>query len=953
MENATELRPVSHEFYIDDDYHGAAFVGAKAADAMWFYRFDSSFIEVRDIFTCQDKVFASLSTIDIRQRFSQLLTSGELRIVNVQDAYVGEFHTLVFVVREVPEDRDHVFIWNLLTLQLQLLVSAPRLLTAVTVTAQQAFMVSHRLVKSWGKDRDRPHSLSDPSLIINGSRSRSQDSIDVNNLDEHEDENESFVDQRRPIQGNRRQLLILGHRNGWITVYKFTISLTGEVTCGKDPAHEKCIHNGSITSLATLSSQSAKEVPVVIAGTSEGKAMVLKYDDRDDKDALPVLEQIKHLRSDVLPITSITLESTTDNSGMILAIGQSLPRGQISQEYPAFSIYRLRLTKPESRLVGYVKPTVPEGEAITRGKTLAATVSEDGNGLRIHCAFEFDLDQGSSISELSIVQVNPKELERLDHVRMLVSESGGLLAISPQTNSYELLILYLNGLKTYVNAADISRSQQEDEWAEIGQGPDGKKDLTPIYHTYFPDTSKFCYTEAEMEEIEQRREQLGGKLFYDRLLEFVDLETGALYPPRSHPIQLNLWTNIYFNGDLEADNRNCLAYYLLKNQHGDASKQFLREHVIPPKFVDLMNGFWALDHFEFKNAVLYLSRPGLTVDWVEDVIEAICEHASPQLARQFLIAANLDLSTPKFITTKMKALLHSDFTEALYYQRSISGKTATETLQDNDQMSVDSTLTQEHLFYMLMDHCFLDKPNRKVIHELSLLTMTEAEESLFIKYCDSHSGLTSTIAQEFLILYYVNHARYMEAIRLHQKLLSIELEKDDAEKFHREAIERRNSRQFGGDNNTGGKPAMSKSQKRQVLMNRLIAILPAAQKMVLKIEEERKKATGANKASFAIGEEKTLDPTRSVVQSLMDQVDAPLASVKALDLDWITKSLAQNLGDEDGEVVVEEPEDEESIKGTVSDDQALDEQLEQALAAAKKPVSEAEVMELDDSDEDL
>lgn len=374
---------------------------------------------------------------------------------------------------------------------------------------------------------------------------------------------------------------------------------------------------------------------MVIAGTSEGKAMVLKYDDRDDKDALPVLEQIKHLKSDVLPITSITLESTTDNSGMILAIGQSLPGGQISQEYPAFSIYRLRLTKPESRLVGYVKPTVSEGEAITRGKTLAATVSEDGNGLRIHCAFEFDLDQGSSISELSIVQVNPKELERLDHVRMSVSESGGLLAISPQTNSYELLILYLNGLKTYVNAADISRSQQEDEWAEIGQGPDGKKDLTPIYHTYFPDTSKFYYTEAEVEEIEQRREQLGGKLFYDRLLEFVELESkyhlinreyvffflpskhvarlkylilvsaiaiiaGALYPPRSHPIQLNLWTNIYFNGDLEADNRNCLAYYLLKNQHGDASKQFLREHVIPPKFVDLMNGFWALDHFEFK-----------------------------------------------------------------------------------------------------------------------------------------------------------------------------------------------------------------------------------------------------------------------------------------------------------------------------------------------------------------
>jgi len=75
---------------------------------------------------------------------------------------------------------------------------------------------------------------------------------------------------------------------------------------------------------------------------------------------------------------------------------------------------------------------------------------------------------------------------------------------------------------------------------------------------------------------------------------------GVLYPPKNHGQQKNLWTNIYFNGNLGSDNRNCLAYYLLKSQHGDASEQFLKEFMIPPKFVDLMNGFWALDHFEFK-----------------------------------------------------------------------------------------------------------------------------------------------------------------------------------------------------------------------------------------------------------------------------------------------------------------------------------------------------------------
>ncbi|GJJ76061.1 hypothetical protein EMPS_08420 [Entomortierella parvispora] len=75
-----------------------------------------------------------------KQRFKNLLRGEEIHIVNVQEAYAGEYHTLVFVVGEMQEDGDHVFIWNLLTLHLQLLVSAHRLLTAATVTAQQAIM---------------------------------------------------------------------------------------------------------------------------------------------------------------------------------------------------------------------------------------------------------------------------------------------------------------------------------------------------------------------------------------------------------------------------------------------------------------------------------------------------------------------------------------------------------------------------------------------------------------------------------------------------------------------------------------------------------------------------------------------------------------------------------------------------------------------------------------------
>lgn len=91
--------------------------------------------------------------------------------------------------------------------------------------------------------------------------------------------------------------------------------------------------------------------------------------------------------------------------------------------------------------------------------------------------------------------------------------------------------------------------------------------------------------------------------------------------------------------------------------------------------------------------MLYLSRPGLSVDWIEEVVEAIYEHGSPTLARQFIVAANLDLQTERFINLKMKALLDSDFSEAFYFQRV--------------KRTIDAAGLKERLFTSLLDYCFL------------------------------------------------------------------------------------------------------------------------------------------------------------------------------------------------------------------------------------------------------
>lgn len=103
--------------------------------------------------------------------------------------------------------------------------------------------------------------------------------------------------------------------------------------------------------------------------------------------------------------------------------------------------------------------------------------------------------------------------------------------------------------------------------------------------------------------------------------------------------------------------------------------------------------------------MLYLSRPGLQVDWIEDVIGAIAQHGSPQLARQFLVAAGLDYTSEQFIDTKMKILVETDFTEAFYYQRSPA---VTDCHSSTDgQHAADPAERKERLFTALLDHCFL------------------------------------------------------------------------------------------------------------------------------------------------------------------------------------------------------------------------------------------------------
>jgi hypothetical protein len=254
---------------------------------------------------------------------------------------------------------------------------------------------------------------------------------------------------------------------------------------------------------------------------------------------------VEDLKSKLLPITSITLKPTTNETLDLLLIAQGYQSSTLDHgDPPMLSIYYLRHQRSDYKFLSHVRPPMSEDALSTRGEVLSASISEDDNGIRVHCAFSIHSDQGQLRSNLTTVQINDMDVEELSVIDLTAAEGGTLCDISPQTNSYELSLLYLGKIVNYVQDADAEWDRKESEWNE-GQETI-HKDPIPAYGSFFNENSKFNYSDAELTEIEQRRQQLGGKLFYDRLLEFVDIEgTAQAFFCSTHHFFVGLFLPLY------------------------------------------------------------------------------------------------------------------------------------------------------------------------------------------------------------------------------------------------------------------------------------------------------------------------------------------------------------------------------------------------------------------------
>lgn len=150
------------------------------------------------------------------------------------------------------------------------------------------------------------------------------------------------------------------------------------------------------------------------------------------------------------------------------------------------------------------------------------------------------------------------------------------------------------------------------------------------------------------EEISARRPTYPGQqLFIDRLLALADTNTPStdwtsLYPPQSPSAQRKLLQAIH-ELPVYRLKRDCFVYYLLRDldsNGGDmdvdgsraaspstsSSKaaQWARRRCIPRAWRTLMDGYWALDHGDWPEAVEALTDPAIfDVNFLPDIVAAL------------------------------------------------------------------------------------------------------------------------------------------------------------------------------------------------------------------------------------------------------------------------------------------------------------------------------------------
>ncbi|KAF2634577.1 hypothetical protein P280DRAFT_463320 [Massarina eburnea CBS 473.64] len=138
----------------------------------------------------------------------------------------------------------------------------------------------------------------------------------------------------------------------------------------------------------------------------------------------------------------------------------------------------------------------------------------------------------------------------------------------------------------------------------------------------------WSYSEGLVSDIQENQSLIGGKLFFERLLDLLKIKWNKLYPPRS-TTDLRALHKTLTTAPITLHYKHCLLFYLLKDLapsiHVTPSidAAFANDIHLEKSFRTFIDGIWHLDHLQFETAVTGLSHPCIVQTFPDEILSCL------------------------------------------------------------------------------------------------------------------------------------------------------------------------------------------------------------------------------------------------------------------------------------------------------------------------------------------
>ncbi|ORX82896.1 hypothetical protein K493DRAFT_320353 [Basidiobolus meristosporus CBS 931.73] len=545
-------------------------------------------------------------------------------------------------------------------------------------------------------------------------------------------------------------LLVIGLTDSKVLLYQFFSYPNGGQCIDFETTYRECSipKIGMITALAVYTPSQFEDTesysPVIIVGSGTGKIEAFRYTGERKSEIKPIIKisgQDHPGAVTSLVIKSIDGGQFKHGSTIFLFAGYgTLGKATKSPSRPVVDIYQIRLSTCEYRQLGKVKSNIKALDQFSGGIPQAVSCVEENDCYYLISSFLNRMSNKQIRSELVVSRIHGSRIEEVLREDIGSSYAELLLDIFPQKGSLECSMLFLNKIGIYVGLSDI-----KGENMLISDMVD-----YPEFDRWFdlhPDS--FPYSAKAISQICSIRDREDGILFVDHLLEFAGLQVGSLYPPQN-ATQLKELVSAVLDCELDILKKHCILYYFLKDyQDATLSERYASHYLIPSHFQSLLNGYWCLDHDDHRAALTYLADPSVEADWASKIVKSFYKNGYSSEALEFIQMTHPLLEEEEDVLLQMNILLKCDLAQAFAFQR-----------------SVEEADLQGDLLHLLFEFCFSEEAYQQALGRLLHIPLLPREEAYMIEVC---SSAKNHIAQDYLVMYYIHHGRYVEAIKAHTR----------------------------------------------------------------------------------------------------------------------------------------------------------------------------------------